>query len=68
MSWFELGFSSGKISITQLLKNSKISADAAKISINNIIERIIIGDWPVNIDKNIEIAGRINKAYNRLNY
>jgi predicted AAA+ superfamily ATPase len=63
MSWFELGFSSGTISLGALLKTDKIKPEIQKISINNIINRLIIGGWPTNINKSVESAKRINKAY-----
>jgi predicted AAA+ superfamily ATPase len=63
MSWFELGFSSGKTSVAKLLRNNAIATDMSEISIDDIVERIIIGGWPGNLGKKIEAAQRVNKSY-----
>jgi predicted AAA+ superfamily ATPase len=63
MSWLELGFSSGKVSLGNLLKTDTIKSDIQNVSIDEIINRLIIGGWPTNINKSVESAKRINKAY-----
>jgi predicted AAA+ superfamily ATPase len=63
MSWLELGFSSGKISLGNLLKTDKIKPAIQNISIDDIVDRLMIGGWPTNINKSVESAKRINKAY-----
>ena len=63
MSWQELGFSSGKISLSALFKGEKINIDDSAINLEFIIEKMIIGGFPTLLNKNIEQATDLNRAY-----
>jgi len=63
MSWQELGFSSGKISLSALFEGDKIDIYDEPIDLEFIIEKIIIGGFPTNINKKITQATDLNRAY-----
>jgi uncharacterized protein len=63
MSWQELGFSSGKISLSALFKGEKINIDDSATDLEFIIEKLIIGGFPTLLNKNIEQATDLNRAY-----
>lgn len=63
MSWQELGFSTGKISLTKLFKSEKIEVYDHGTALDCIVERLIIGGFPTLIDKKVEQAKDLNRAY-----
>ena len=63
MSWQELGFSSGKVSLKNLFETSEIQIYDEPTELEFIIERIIIGGFPALIGKNINQASDLNRAY-----
>lgn len=63
MSWQELGFSSGKISLAKLFKGEKIDIDDKPTDLEFIIEKLIIGGFPTLLNKTIEQASDLNRAY-----
>lgn len=63
MSWQELGFSSGEISLANLFKGQKIDVVDQPTDIDFIIERLIIGGFPTLLNKTIEQASDLNRAY-----
>jgi len=63
MSWQELGFSSGKISLKDLFEGSKIDIYDEPTNLEFIIEKIITGGFPALIGKNINQAIDLNRAY-----
>lgn len=63
MSWQELGFSSGVISLANLFKGQKIDVVDQPTDIDFIIERLIIGGFPTLLNKTIEQASDLNRAY-----
>jgi len=63
MSWQELGFSSGKISLKELLEGSKIDIYDESTDLEFIVEKIIIGGFPTLLNKNIHQAIDLNRAY-----
>lgn len=63
MSWQELGFSSGEISLAKLFKGEKIDIDDKPTDLDFIIERIIIGGFPTLLNKTIDQANDLNRAY-----
>jgi len=63
MSWQELGFSSGKVSLKSLFEGEKIHINDEPTELEFIVERIIIGGFPALIDKNIRQASDLNRAY-----
>ncbi|HPB25659.1 MAG TPA: DUF4143 domain-containing protein [Bacteroidales bacterium] len=63
MSWQELGFSSGKVSLKSLFEDGKIHIYDEPTELEFIVERIIIGGFPALIGKNISQASDLNRAY-----
>jgi len=65
MSWNELGFSTGKVSMKDLFKdsNEKIDVLDEGISLEFIIEKIVIGGFPGLIGKNLSSAIDLNQSY-----
>ncbi len=63
MSWQELGFSSGKISLKNLLEGEIIDIYDDPTEFEFIVERIITGGFPALIGKNIQQASDLNRAY-----
>jgi predicted AAA+ superfamily ATPase len=63
MSWQELGFSSGLISLSDLFKEKKVNICDTSTDLEFIIEKIIIGGFPTLLNKTIEQAIDLNRAY-----
>ncbi|MDR2146493.1 MAG: AAA family ATPase, partial [Tannerella sp.] len=53
MSWQELGFSSGKISLQRLLEGAKVDVHDEPTDLDFIIEKIVMGGFPTLLGKNI---------------
>lgn len=63
MSWQELGFSSGKIRLKDLFESQTINIYDEPTDLEFIVERIIMGGFPALVNKNIDQAMEINRAY-----
>jgi predicted AAA+ superfamily ATPase len=63
MSWQELGFSSGKISMKSLFDGAKIDIYDEPAKLEFIVEKIIIGGFPGLLKKNVNQAIDLNRAY-----
>jgi len=64
MSWKELGISTGQVSMGDLLKGHfNLDVQDQGISLEFIIERLLIGGFPALIDKSVAQAKEINRAY-----
>ena len=63
MSWQELGFSTGKVSMNDLFEGTKIDIYDEPIDLEFIVEKIIIGGFPTLLGKNIKQAIDLNRAY-----
>ena len=63
MSWQELGFSSGKISMKSLFDGAKIDVFDEPTKLEFIVEKIIIGGFPGLLGKNVSQAIDLNRAY-----
>ena len=63
MSWQELGFSSGKISMKNLFDGAKIDVFDEPTELEFIVEKIIIGGFPALLGKNLSQAIDLNRAY-----
>ena len=63
MSWQELGFSSGKISMERLFDGAKIDVYDEPTKLEFIVEKIIIGGFPGLLKKNVNQAIDLNRAY-----
>jgi predicted AAA+ superfamily ATPase len=63
MSWQEMGYSSGLISMSQLLKGEVFSVFDHGIDIELIIERMLKGGWPALLESSLEEAILLNRGY-----
>ena len=63
MSWQEMGYSTGKISLKKLFSGGKIDIYDEPTDLEFIIDRIITGGFPGLINKNIRQARDMNRAY-----
>ena len=63
MSWQEMGFSTGAISLAKLFKGEKIDIVDKPTDLDFIIEKLIIGGFPTLLNKTIEQATDLNRAY-----
>ncbi|OFY44296.1 MAG: hypothetical protein A2X18_01415 [Bacteroidetes bacterium GWF2_40_14] len=63
MTWQEMGYSSGQISVKQLLKGEPLSFIDTDLSVELIIERMIKGGWPALINVSLEDAILLNRSY-----
>jgi len=63
MSWQELGFSSGKISMKSLFEGAKIDIFDETTELDFIVEKLIIGGFPTLLGKNVNQAIDLNRAY-----
>jgi predicted AAA+ superfamily ATPase len=63
MSWQELGFSTGKVSMNNLFEGAKIDVYDETTALEFIVEKIIIGGFPTLLGKGINQAMDLNRAY-----
>ncbi len=63
MSWQEMGFSTGKVSLDGLFSGAKIDINDTPTDIEQIVERIIIGGFPALVGKKLRAAMDLNRAY-----
>ena len=63
MSWQELGYSSGKISLKHLFDGNKIDIADSPVDLEFIVEKIIIGGFPALLGAKTEQAIDVNRAY-----
>ncbi len=63
MSWQELGFSTGKVSLAELFENKAIDTVDQGTDLEFIIEKLIIGGFPTLLGKSVDAAIDVNRAY-----
>lgn len=63
MTWQELGYSSGKVKLSDLLRGELHDFFEPAISLEFIIERICIGGWPILINESLNNALNMNRGY-----
>jgi hypothetical protein len=63
MSWQELGYSSGKIRMSDLFESKNIDIYDEATDLEIIVERIIKGGFPSQINKSLRQSAEINRAY-----
>jgi len=63
MSWQELGWSSGKISMKKLFEGVSIDIYDEPSELDFIVEKMIIGGFPTLLGKNMDQAIDLNRAY-----
>jgi len=63
MSWQEMGYSTGQVSIEQLLSGNTLSYINTELPLELIIERMIKGGWPALMKVSLEDAILLNRGY-----
>jgi uncharacterized protein len=63
LSWQELGFSKAIVKISDLLKGDVPDFYDTGISLDFIIDKMIIGGWPTLLNENIKNALKMNRGY-----
>lgn len=63
LCWQELGYSSGEVRLRDLFDSKSISVIDEPLSLEKIVERIVIGGFPSLINKTIDQAREVNQAY-----
>ena len=63
MTLFESGESSGEVSLKSLLQGMKISAPASQLELSDVIDLLVRGGWPGNLDLTIKQSLHANKDY-----
>lgn len=63
MTWQELGYSSGTVKVSDLLTGHFPSFFDAGISLDFIIDRMLIGGWPTLLNQSTANAIKMNRAY-----
>jgi predicted AAA+ superfamily ATPase len=63
MSWQELGFSTGKVSLAKLFDGEKIDIYDNPTELEFITDKIIMGGFPTLLNKNTVQAADLNRAY-----
>lgn len=63
MTWQELGYSTGIIKMSDLLKGYFPEFFDQGISLDFIIEKILIGGWPNLLNESVKNALKMNKGY-----
>ncbi|MFN8152920.1 MAG: DUF4143 domain-containing protein [Bacteroidia bacterium] len=63
MSWQEMGFSTGNISLAKLFEGEKIKIEDHPIDLELIVERIIVGGFPANLNRKSHQASELNRTY-----
>jgi hypothetical protein len=63
MSLYEAGFSSGKVSLKDLCDGNLQPVITGEVDLRNIIDYIVRGGWPANIDVPLKQAALLPKEY-----
>ncbi len=63
MSWQEMGYSSGQVGISHLLRGKGIPFLNVELPLGLIIERMMKGGWPALLDVPLEEAILLNRGY-----
>ncbi|MBN2682985.1 MAG: ATP-binding protein [Bacteroidales bacterium] len=63
MSWQEMGYSSGLVSLNALLNGEAIAYSDNSLSLELVVERMIKGGWPALLNSPLNEAILLNRAY-----
>ncbi len=63
MSWQELGYSTGIVKVSDLLQGSVPNFYDAGVSLDFIIEKMLIGGWPTLLNESTKNALKMNSGY-----
>jgi uncharacterized protein len=63
LTWQELGYSTAAVRLADLLDGSKIGFYQEGVSLDFIIDRMIIGGWPTVLNESVKNALKLNTGY-----
>ncbi len=63
MSLFELGHSTGSVSLKSVLEGAPIHNPSTELSVHALAEMICVGGWPGHLHSSAEAAMRVNRNY-----
>ena len=63
MSLFELGYSTGKVSLKSVLEGAPVYNPSTDLSVHELAELICVGGWPGHLGSSAEEAMRVNRSY-----
>jgi len=63
LSWQELGYSSGQVKLSHLLQSITPEIKVESISLDFIIDKMLIGGWPTLLNENTKNAILMNSGY-----
>lgn len=63
MTWQELGYSSGKVKVSDLLQGPRPDFYDAGVSLDFIIDKMLIGGWPALLNESTKNAIKMNSGY-----
>jgi predicted AAA+ superfamily ATPase len=63
MSWQESSYSTGQVKMADLLQGPLTDFHEPGISLDFIIEKMVIGGWPVLLNENVKNALNMNRGY-----
>jgi len=63
MTWQELGYSTGIVKVSDLLEGSSLNFYDAGISLDFIIDKMLIGGWPTLLNTSTKNALNMNRGY-----
>lgn len=63
MSWQELGYSTGQVSLRKLFEGEQVNVSDSPTELEVIAERIVKGGFPAIVKKSLSQAIEINRAY-----
>lgn len=63
LSWQELGYSSGQVKLSDLLQSITPEFKVESVSLDFIIDKMLIGGWPTLLNENTKNAILMNSGY-----
>jgi predicted AAA+ superfamily ATPase len=63
MTWSEMGWSDGSVSLREILDGKKVRASTVELPLNEIARRVTIGGWPILHGKSEKAARIANRSY-----
>ena len=63
MSLYELGYSTGQVSLSEVLAGQPVTSPSTDLSVQDLAELICVGGWPGHLNSSFEEAIRVNRSY-----
>ena len=63
LSLYELGHSTGQVSLSEVLTGQSVTSPSTDLSVQDLAELICVGGWPGHINSSLEEAIRVNRSY-----